>query len=50
MAIKRNQQIIETQAEARQGERGPSVLALLTASLALAVLLMALVWVVMFRS
>ncbi|MGO3927831.1 hypothetical protein NP284_05895 [Rhodopseudomonas pseudopalustris] len=50
MATKRNEQIVETPTEARQGERGPSVLALLTASLALAVLLMALVWVVMFRS
>lgn len=50
MATKRNQQIIETPAEARQGERGPSILALLAVSVALAVLLMALVWVVVFRN
>ena len=41
--------IVETAVEARQGERGPSVLMLLGVSVGLAVLLMAVTWMVFFK-
>ncbi|WP_197033648.1 hypothetical protein [Bradyrhizobium sp. URHD0069] len=50
MATRQDQQIVETPTEARQAEPGPSVLALLTVSLGLAVLLMGVVWFVFFRT
>lgn len=50
MAIRRHSQIIETPTEARQGEPGPSVLALLVASTGLAVLILGIVWFVFFRT
>jgi hypothetical protein len=50
MAVKENGRIVETATEARQAEPGPSVLALLTMSTGLAVLLMAVVWFVFFRT
>lgn len=50
MATRRNDQIIETPTEARQGEPGPSVLALLTVSIGLAVLILGVVWFVFFRT
>jgi hypothetical protein len=50
MATKQNGQIVETPTEARQGERGPSVLALLAVSLGLAILLLGVVWFVFFRT
>lgn len=50
MATKENGRIVESATEARQAERGPSVLALLTMSTGLAVLLMAVVWFVFFRT
>ena len=50
MAMKHNGQIVETGTEARQAEPGPSVLALLTMSTGLAVLLLAVVWFVFFRT
>jgi len=50
MATKQNGQIVETATEARQAEPGPSVLALLTMSTGLAVLLLAVVWFVFFRT
>jgi hypothetical protein len=50
MATRQDQQIVETPTEARQAERGPSVLALLTVSLGLVVLLMGVVWFVFFRT
>ena len=40
MATRRHGQIVETPTEARQGEPGPSVLALLTVSTSLAVLIL----------
>ena len=40
---------VETPTEARQAEPGPSVLALLAASTALAVLILGIVWFVFFR-
>ncbi len=43
-------QIIETPTEARQAEPGPSVLALLTISTGLAVLILGLVWFVFFHT
>jgi hypothetical protein len=49
MATERHGQIIETPTEARQAEPGPSVLALLTASTGLAVLILGIVWFVSFR-
>jgi hypothetical protein len=42
-------QIVETPTEARQAEPGPSVLALLTVSTGLAVLILGVVWFVFFR-
>jgi hypothetical protein len=40
----------ETATEARQGERGPSVAAVLATSLGLAFVCMAIVWFVFFRT
>lgn len=42
--------IVETATEARQGERGPSVLALLAASTGLAILILGVIWFVFFRT
>ena len=50
MATRRHDQIIETPTEAGQAEPGPSVLALLTASIGLAVLVLGMVWFVLFRT
>ena len=50
MATERHGQIVETPTEARQAEPGPSVLALLTISTALAVLILGIVWFVFFRT
>lgn len=50
MATRRRDQIIETPTEARRGEPGPSVLALLTVSTGLAVLILGVVWFVLFRT
>ena len=50
MATKQHRQIIETPTEARQAEPGPSVLALLTVSLGLAILILGVVWFVFFRT
>jgi hypothetical protein len=45
-----NHQIVETPTEARQAEPGPSVLALLTVSTGLAVLILGVVWFAFFRT
>jgi hypothetical protein len=50
MARREGQQIVETAREARQAEPGPSVLALLTISTGLAVLILGTVWFVFFRA
>jgi hypothetical protein len=50
MAARRHDQIIETPTEVRQGEPGPSVLALLTVSTGLAVLILGVVWFIFFRT
>jgi hypothetical protein len=50
MTTERHGQIIETPTEARQAEPVPSVLALLTASTGLAVLILGVVWFVFFRT
>jgi hypothetical protein len=50
MATHRDGQIVETPTEARQAEPGPSVLALLTVSTGLAVLILGVVWFVFFRT
>jgi hypothetical protein len=50
MATRQNRQIVETPTEARQAEPGPSILALLTASTGLAVLILGVVWFVFFRT
>ena len=42
--------IVETATEARQAEPGPSVLALLTVSTGLAVLILSVVWFVFFHT
>jgi hypothetical protein len=48
MATRQDRQIVETPTEARQGEPGPSVLALLTVSTGLATLILGLAWFVLF--
>jgi len=50
MATKQNGQIVESATEARQAEPGPSVLALLSMSTGLAVIILAVVWFVFFRT
>jgi hypothetical protein len=50
MATKQHGRIVETPTEARQAEPGPSVLALLTVSTGLAVLVLGMVWFVFFRT
>lgn len=49
MTIKKHGIIFETPTEARQAEPGPSVLALLTISAALAALILGGVWFAFFR-
>ena len=48
-ATRERDQIVETPMEARQAEPGPSVLALLTASTGLAVLILGVIWFFFFR-
>jgi hypothetical protein len=50
MATRQQRQIVETPTEARQGEPGPSVLALLAISTGLAVLILGVLWFVFFRT
>ncbi|WP_316162685.1 hypothetical protein [Bradyrhizobium sp. SZCCHNRI20481] len=50
MAARRPTQIVETPTEARQGEPGSSVLAILAISTGLALLVLGLVWFVFFRT
>ena len=50
MATRQRGQIVETPTEARQAEPGPSVAALLAISTGLAILILAVVWFVFFRT
>jgi hypothetical protein len=50
MATNKDRRIVETATEARQGERGPSVLAMLIASTGLAVVILLALWFVFFRT
>jgi hypothetical protein len=50
MATQQHGRIVETPTEARQAEPGPSVLALLTASTGLAILILGIIWFVFFRT
>jgi hypothetical protein len=50
MATHQDRQIVETPTEVRQAEPGPSVLALLTISTGLAVLILGVLWFVFFRT
>jgi hypothetical protein len=50
MATKQQGRIVETPTEARQAEPGPSVLALLSISTGLAILILGIVWFVFFRT
>ena len=50
MATREDGRIVETSTEARQAEPGPSVLALLTVSVGLAILILGVVWFVFFRN
>jgi hypothetical protein len=50
MATRQDRRIVETPTEARQGEPGPSVFALLTISTGLAILILGVVWFVFFRT
>jgi len=47
---KERRRIVETPTEARQGEPGPSVFALLTVSTGLAILILAMIRFVFFRT
>ena len=49
MATRQQHHTLETPTEVRQAEPGPSVLALLTVSTGLAVLILSVVWFVFFR-
>ncbi|MGL5166772.1 MAG: hypothetical protein ACRC9K_12890 [Afipia sp.] len=48
--IESHRRIVETPTEARQEERGPSVLALLTVSTIAAGFVLAIVWFIFFRT
>jgi hypothetical protein len=50
MAKLEDGRIVETPTEARQAERGPSVLVLLAVSLVLAVIVMGVAWTIFFKS
>jgi hypothetical protein len=50
MMSKRDGQIIETTQEARQAERGPTVRNLLVASTSLAIVALAIIWFIFFRT
>jgi hypothetical protein len=50
MAERKDGRIVETPTEARQAELGPSVLMLLTVSVSLAVIVLAVLWLVFFRT
>ena len=50
MATRQQRQIVETPTEARQAEPGPSVLALLTVSTGLAMLILGLIWFAFFHT
>jgi hypothetical protein len=47
---KERRRIVETPTEARQAEAGPSVLALLTVSTGLAILILGMIWFAFFRA
>jgi hypothetical protein len=49
-STREHDRIVETTTQARQGEAGPSVLALLAASTGLAILILGVVWFVFFRT
>jgi hypothetical protein len=49
MVTKEHGQIVETPTEARQGERGPSVLALLVISTGLAIVILGVIWFAFIR-
>jgi hypothetical protein len=50
MATRQHGRIVETPIKARQAEPGPSVLALLTASTGLAILILGIIWFAFFRT
>lgn len=50
MAKRQQRRIVEPPTEARQAEPGPAVLALLTVSTGLAVLILGALWFVFFRT
>jgi len=50
MATRQQRRIVEPPTEARQAEPGPSVLALLTVSVGLAMLILGVIWFVFFRT
>ncbi len=48
--VQGHRRVVETPTEVRQGERGPSVLAILTVSTIAAGFVLAIVWFVFFRT
>ncbi|HWV97786.1 MAG TPA: hypothetical protein VN130_11640 [Xanthobacteraceae bacterium] len=49
MATKERGQVVETPTEARQGEPGPSVFALLVISTGLAIVILGIIWFLFIR-
>jgi hypothetical protein len=50
MVKREGDQIIETPTEARQAEPGPSIFVMLTVSLTAVVVLLAIIWLIFFRT
>jgi hypothetical protein len=50
MVVKHGDQIVENAQEARQAERGPTVRNMLVASTCLAIVALAIIWFVFFRT
>lgn len=48
--VEGRRRVVETPTEARQAERGPSILALLTISTIAAIFVLAIIWFVFFRT
>jgi hypothetical protein len=50
MNQKKNERVVETATEARQGESGPSIVVVLVVSVVLAVAILAGVWLIFFKT
>lgn len=50
MAVRKDGRIVETATEARQAEPGPSIFMVLSVSVALAAIVLGIVWFIFFRT